>query len=347
MYDVIKITAKAFDKVIVQDFIAQKQANHFKDQKENMPTTKCIVQMDFSMNYSTVIQDAVPAQHWSKEQASLHPALINYKDENNARHHKSFCFISGDVNHDVGFVYLTQRKVTSYIKTNLPWVTDGCAKQYKNKNTFLNLCRHEELFGLKATFSFFATSHGKSACDGIGGVVKRDAWKASLQRPINDQIIGAEKLFQFCKSKPSKIEYQYFTKEELSAARIELDTFGITPSTVPATRSFHHFTPLPGFTVACKRFSSDQEYALGHRLSYQRTGDIPFQEGQFALLVINSSYYFGLISDINTSEDEADVSLLTPHPPSAIYTWPEELLTGSVPLPHIICAVNLIELSDN
>ena len=32
------------------------------------------------------------------------------------------------------------------------------------------------------------TSHGKSACGGIGGTVKRPASKASLKRPAHNQI---------------------------------------------------------------------------------------------------------------------------------------------------------------
>ena len=39
-------------------------------------------------------------------------------------------------------------------------------------------------FEVKCEWHFFATSHGKSACDGIGGVVKRITAKASLQRPF-------------------------------------------------------------------------------------------------------------------------------------------------------------------
>ena len=33
------------------------------------------------------------------------------------------------------------------------------------------------------------TSHGKSACDGSGGTVKRPATKASLERPAHNQIL--------------------------------------------------------------------------------------------------------------------------------------------------------------
>ena len=55
----------------------------------------------------------------------------------------------------------------------LHYFSDGCAGQYKNFKNFLNMCHHKQDFGLEAEWTFFATSHGKSPCDGIGGFVKR------------------------------------------------------------------------------------------------------------------------------------------------------------------------------
>ena len=77
------------------------------------------------------------------------------------------------------FVHELQRMVMLFIKENLPRVknieyfSEGCAGQYKSFKAFLNLCHHKSDFGLDATWTFFATSHGKSPCDGIGGTVKR------------------------------------------------------------------------------------------------------------------------------------------------------------------------------
>ena len=45
--------------------------------------------------------------------------------------------------------------------------------------------------------SFFATSHGKNACDGVGGTVKRLAAHASLQRAKELQIIAPRQLYEF------------------------------------------------------------------------------------------------------------------------------------------------------
>ena len=46
---------------------------------------------------------------------------------------------------------------------------------------------------------FFATSHGKSACDGIGGVVEKMTANARLQRPFENQILTPQHIFTFCK----------------------------------------------------------------------------------------------------------------------------------------------------
>ena len=78
------------------------------------------------------------------------------------------------------------------------YFSDGCAAQYKNCKHFLNVCHHAEDFSMDCEWNFFATSHGKSACDGIGGTVKCLASRASLQRPSRDQILTAENMFNFC-----------------------------------------------------------------------------------------------------------------------------------------------------
>ena len=47
---------------------------------------------------------------------------------------------------------------------------------------------------------FFATSHGKSPCDGIVGTVKRQIARASLHRPLNDQILTFDAVKKICET---------------------------------------------------------------------------------------------------------------------------------------------------
>ena len=93
-------------------------------------------------------------------------------------------------------VYEIQKTTISFLKEKLgslkkiEYFTNGCAAQYKNCNISTNLCRHEEDFGVSVEWSFFATSHEKSACDGIGDTVKRSVSLESIRRPIKDQILN-------------------------------------------------------------------------------------------------------------------------------------------------------------
>ena len=78
------------------------------------------------------------------------------------------------------------------------YFSDGCGGQYKNYKKKLNLCHHQTDFQFTAEWVFFATSHGKSPCDGIGGTVKRTTVRSSLQRPLNQQILTVDAMLQFC-----------------------------------------------------------------------------------------------------------------------------------------------------
>ena len=55
---------------------------------------------------------------------------------------------------------------------NVEYFNDGCAGQYKNYKNMHNLCLHQNDFKLEASWCFFATSHEKTLCDGIGGIVR-------------------------------------------------------------------------------------------------------------------------------------------------------------------------------
>ena len=123
------------------------------------------------------------------------------------------CVLSDDLQHDVVFVYETQKIVIQFLKNKFPHVkslhyfSDGCAAQYKNCKNFLNLCYHQKEFNIKACWSFFATSHGKSLCDGIGGTVKRVITRESLQLGPGNTINSVDKVYELCNLKVHKVSF--------------------------------------------------------------------------------------------------------------------------------------------
>ena len=92
-------------------------------------------------------------------------------------------------------------------------------------DTTSQICYHEEDFGLSCEWHFFATSHGKNACDGIEGTVKRATARASLQRTTEKQILTPEHMFQFCEENLSKkIKFFFVTTADLKRYRKTFET---------------------------------------------------------------------------------------------------------------------------
>ena len=72
---------------------------------------------------------------------------------------------------------------------------------------------------MDAEWIFFATSHGKSPCDGIGGIVKRNVTKRSLQRPLKKQILTYESMLKICKEEIKHIKFFEIIKMEMENVR--------------------------------------------------------------------------------------------------------------------------------
>ena len=101
--------------------------------------------------------------------------MVIYFKKDGVLHHISLCIISDDLEYDTCFVEELLRIVMLYVKENLlqiksvDYFSDSCAGQYKNCKAFLNRCHPKLDLDIDVTWGFFATSHGKSPCDGIGG----------------------------------------------------------------------------------------------------------------------------------------------------------------------------------
>ncbi|KAK3917885.1 DNA replication and repair protein RecF [Frankliniella fusca] len=356
--DLIGIAAKQMRDLIIHDYIACNQRDYLKNLKNELPSNTVIVAMDFAMNYNCLVQGAVQSYHWSPKQATVHPTVIYYKSKDYVVEHKTIIFISDDLDHDVPLVKKIQELTVSFIKQELPHIeeiiysTDGCACQYKSKGYFLNLCNHEADFGFKASHTYFATSHGKSQCDADGGSVKRKARKASLQRPLDKQIISAKDLYDFCTTEmKDTFIFKFISKVEVEPSRRLYQENMVNLETLPGTRSFHFMKPLNENTIACWRISNDQDEptSLIHSLweVLRPAASILYvSNGMYVVVRLAKNRYLAQITDVYHEEKEADVSLLMPKLPSKQFYWPKEIKSATVPLPHIICDVQPMDTDD-
>ena len=183
----VDLVIHRIEKLTLHSFIAREQANYLNQLKQDLPGDKVIVLGDFVENYQFILQDEVQEFYWNSSQCTLHSIVIYYKVNNSIQSH-SLCFTSNDLTHDVDMVYEVIKHTIDFAKIFLPfdinkvhYFSDGCAGQYKNCKNMLNQTYHFKDFGITVTWSFFATSHRKSPCHGIGGTIKRLTARESLQ----------------------------------------------------------------------------------------------------------------------------------------------------------------------
>ena len=142
----------------------------------------------------------------------------------------------------------------------LIYFSDGCGRQYKNYKNFMNLMKHRDDFARNAVWNFFATWHGKNACDGVGvGTVKRLAAHASLQRAKAKQILTLRQLYEFALEEIPGITSFYVSSDDIQRNRPFLENQFSLSKTTPSTRSYHCFVPISDTEMRLSSISGEGE----------------------------------------------------------------------------------------
>ena len=68
------------------DFIAKQQSSYYTERKESLQDGEVLVTMDFSENYSFILQDVVQGFHWNNSQATLHPFVVYFREDGEMKH---------------------------------------------------------------------------------------------------------------------------------------------------------------------------------------------------------------------------------------------------------------------
>ena len=232
------------DEITSHSFIVRSQSQYLNKLKENLKCSEVIILGDSAENFSFIVQGEIQGYHWNNQQCSLHPIVLYHCKENESDLlSTSICFISDDLKHN--FVCKVMKDTIKYICDNITeafskvhYFSDGCAGQYNNCWNFLNSCLYNSDFRVKCEWNFFAVSHGKSPCDGIDGTVKRLVTGASLQWPISNQILRADKMFEFCVEELKGIYFLFLKNQEIGNIRVNMEEIYKRADTVPGPGPF-------------------------------------------------------------------------------------------------------------
>ena len=185
--------------------------------------------MGFSKNFSFHIQDEAQGYHWTDSSCTVHPVVGYYKNGVGKLTTSSLYFFSSELLHNTVMVYLMQCKIIPFLKNLIPelkfveYFSDRYAAQHINRKYFCNLCLPEKELRVKAIWSFFAVSHSKSPCDGVGGTVKRFTAVKSLWHLFHYQILSVDAMMAYCSSHRTKITFFELSSKELLQQRVKLE----------------------------------------------------------------------------------------------------------------------------
>ena len=344
------------DKLFQHHYIAKQQSRHLKERKDSLEANAALILVDFSENFSFIIQDEIQSAFWSKKYCTIHPVVI-YLIENGKMVAESFCVITEDLTHDTCLVEVIIEKIVSFLKENFPNITnveyfsDGCAAQYKNCNIFSFLCKHKKKFGISASWSFFASCHGKSPCDGIGGPIKREASKESLRRPADNPIENVQDLYDYCISAKFLIKPILISGENINLYRINAVKGNVR--TLPGTRSLNYFEPLTETIIKCKTTSKDENFTLRFDLqkSIKSTEEMSYSPMMYVSFVANGNWFIGQIISVNEAEETAEILAMVKMSDEELlnisraknyeyFKWSENPATLNILYCNISCSIN-------
>ena len=115
----VEIFCEKLELLHPHSFIAREQAVFYTRTKTSLQPGEILVTVDFSENYSFILQDAAQGFHWNNSQATIHPFVAYFVDSGELCH-LSYVIISDCLHHDTIAVYLFQKSFIAFLKNLLP-----------------------------------------------------------------------------------------------------------------------------------------------------------------------------------------------------------------------------------
>ena len=191
---------------------------------------------------------------------------------------------------------------------------------------------HEFDFQLTAEWHFFATSHGKSVCDGIGGTIKRLASRKSLQATTDGHILTPEALFEWATMNVTGIKVFFVSSSDVMKYVNQQERRFKSAKKIAGTRSHHCFLPSSEGNLLISRISGDVNKTT------VKVNDIPkdinlWAQGSYVTAVYNRKWYIGIITEVDY--DEEDVTRRVGKGSLSVsYMWPKRKDECIVPVGH-------------
>jgi hypothetical protein len=242
-----------FKKFRKHKFIARLQKETLKKKIEDLKSNEAVIIMDFAEKFISKARREIQSCFFGKRLITVFTCKIYMKDQE-----IPYVIASDEQSQNKEVVFAFMKKIIEFLKSKNPNVkkliifTDGSGGQFKNRFNFLNLLHAKDDFGVDIEWHFFATSHGKSVCDGIGGTIKRGVHRKAIASDAH--VYTAKEFVSSALGFIKKLEVTEVTKEEILKHKQMLTARWAQAKTIPGTQSFHYFwvSNKPGYINASK-----------------------------------------------------------------------------------------------
>ena len=213
--------------------------------------------------------------------------------------------------------------------------------------SLINLCHHEEDFGLEGEWNFFATSHGKSACDGIGRTVKRLLTKASLQHPYTNPILTTEAIMEFCTANIPGIHFVNVPPEEIAKHVLKLSGRFQAAKMVKGTQQFHQLVPVSKSKLHAYKLSlqSDPPELVSVQNSEDDMIELPeeppieIKKQNYVCCLYDNVAWIGLVEDVSEEHGDFFIRFMHPRGSFKLFHWPTDDDTCWISEPDVLCVI--------
>ena len=191
---------------------------------------------------------------------------------------------------------------------------------------------------------FFATSHGRNACDGVGDTIKRLAAHASLQRPFSNQILTPKQLFDFAEANVDGVTSFFVSSIEVFSNTGFLESQFAISSIFKGTRSHHQFIPNSTSLNLTIKETSYARHSRKVRLAEDGSSKVQttiedIKPGKFYVCQYDNDWYFCVANYVSSEHGDVNMKFLHPKGPLEKFFWPQRDDECWIPIEDVYCEV--------
>lgn len=336
-------------------FLKEKQSTYFEYAKKHLVNEAvCVLQVDFSENFSICQQDEIQSAHWNSDQITIYTAVA-YTSEGVI----SYAIISDFMQHDKLAVHAFNQRIFGDLKSKLSNLkevhifSDGASQHFKQRYTLANITFGREDCDLLLNWHFFCTSHGKGAVDGVGGMLKHHVWQKVKSRRAF--VTDCASFIKCAQSVTSKVNLIYVPAEEILSHSAKLEERWESIRAIPNTHQIHCVRTVDKYKVTSGMLSEEDGESFCFRMVEEEEAQqerVIIQDGNSTSAIVSVS--FGqwvnvkfesergighqFVGQVIGETHEGNVSVkFVKKIGNKLYVWPEKDDICDVDISQIVC----------